>query len=79
MQENIINSYIGRSGVQRTLSVEVEGNNVDIDIDLKKGEQVVSHSINLNRREALALIFHLVRILLPNKLFINRKEKKEKN
>ena len=74
-----INSFITPRGIQRTLQVEVEGSNVDIDFTLKNsnGEKYFK-SINLNRRQALALLFYLLRILLPNKFLVNKWKREEK-
>lgn len=72
-----VNSFITPRGIQRTLQVEIEGNNVDIDFQLKKGEDTHFTSINLNRREALALVFYLIRVLLPNKFLTSKWKKKE--
>lgn len=73
-----VNSFITPKGIQRTLQVEVsENGNVDIDFTvrnkLENGEVLEQFkSIPLNRREALALVFYLVRVLLPNKFLSNK-------
>ena len=78
-----VNSFIIPKGIQRTLQVEVlENGNVDIDFTvrskLENGETLEQFkSIPLNRREALALVFYLVRVLLPNKFLSNKWKKKE--
>lgn len=78
-----VNSFITPKGIQRTLQVEVsENGNVDIDFTvrskLENGETLEQFkSIPLNRREALALVFYLVRVLLPNKFLSNKWKKKE--
>lgn len=78
-----VNSFITPKGIQRTLQVEVlENGNVDIDFTvrskLENGETLEQFkSISLNRREALALVFYLVRVLLPNKFLSNKWKKKE--
>lgn len=78
-----VNSFITPKGIQRTLQVEVLKNgNVDIDFTvrskLENGETLEQFkSIPLNRREALALVFYLVRVLLPNKFLSNKLKKKE--
>ena len=78
-----VNSFITPKGIQRTLQVEVlENGNVDIDFTvrskLENGETLEQFkSIPLNRREALALVFYLVRVLLPNKFLSNKLKKKE--
>lgn len=78
-----VNSFITPKGIQRTLQVEVsENSNVDIDFTvrskLENGETLEQFkSIPLNRREALALVFYLVRVLLPNKFLSNKWKKKE--
>lgn len=74
-----INSFITPKGVQRTLQVEsYENGNVEIDFTLKsktkEGEILENYKcISLNRREALALIFYLIRQLLPNKFLATKK------
>ena len=78
-----VNSFITPKGIQRTLQVEVlENGNIDIDFTvrskLENGETLEQFkSIPLNRREALALVFYLVRVLLPNKFLSNKWKKKE--
>lgn len=78
-----VNSFITPKGIQRTLQVEVlENGNVDIDFTvrskLENGETLEQFkSIPLNHREALALVFYLVRVLLPNKFLSNKWKKKE--
>lgn len=78
-----VNSFITPKGIQRTLQVEVsENGNVDIDFTvrskLENGETLEQFkSIPLKRREALALVFYLVRVLLPNKFLSNKWKKKE--
>lgn len=78
-----VNIFITPKGIQRTLQVEVlENGNVDIDFTvrskLENGETLEQFkSIPLNRREALALVFYLVRVLLPNKFLSNKWKKKE--
>lgn len=78
-----VNSFITPKGIQRILQVEVsENGNVDIDFTvrnkLENGETLEQFkSIPLNRREALALVFYLVRVLLPNKFLSNKWKKKE--
>jgi hypothetical protein len=78
-----VNSFITPKGIQRTLQVEVsENGNVDIDFTvrskLENGETLEQFkSIPLNRREALALVFYLIRVLLPNKFLSNKWKKKE--
>lgn len=78
-----VNNFITPKGIQRTLQVEVsENGNVDIDFTvrskLENGETLEQFkSIPLNRREALALVFYLVRVLLPNKFLSNKWKKKE--
>ena len=78
-----VNSFITPKGIQRILQVEVsENGNVDIDFTvrnkLESGEVLEQFkSIPLNRREALALVFYLVRVLLPNKFLSNKWKKKE--
>lgn len=73
-----INSFITPKGIQRTLQVEIDGSNVDIDFTVKNENATMIHSINLNRREALALVFYLIRTLLPNKFLTNKWKKQEK-
>lgn len=78
-----VNSFITPKGIQRILQVEVsENGNVDIDFTvrskLENGETLEQFkSIPLKRREALALVFYLVRVLLPNKFLSNKWKKKE--
>ena len=72
-----INSFITPKGIQRTLQVEIDGSNIDIDFTVKNENATMTHSINLNRREALALVFYLVRILLPNKFLVNKWQNKK--
>lgn len=78
-----VNSFITPKGIQRILQVEVsENGNVDIDFTvrnkLENGETLEQFkSIPLNRREALALVFYLIRVLLPNKFLSNKWKKKE--
>lgn len=78
-----VNSFITPRGIQRTLSVEMyENGDVEIDFSLKKKDtdgQVIeqAHCLPLNRKEAMALIFYLVRTLLPNKFLTNKWKKKE--
>ena len=79
-----VNSFITPKGMQRTLQVEVfENGNVDIDFTITgkdvNGELTkLTRILTLNRREALALIFYLVRIILPNKFLANKWKKEEK-
>jgi len=78
-----VNSFITPKGIQRTLQVEVsENGNVDIDFTVRsklENRETLEQfkSIPLNRREALALVFYLVRVLLPNKFLSNKWKKKE--
>ena len=79
-----VNSLITPKGMQRTLQVEVfENGNVDIDFTIKgkdiDGELTqMTRIMTLNRREVLALIFYLVRIILPNKFLANKWKREEK-
>lgn len=83
-----VNSFITSKGIQRTLKVEkYENGGIDIEFSLEnKTEdttmQNIFKCITLNRREALALIFYLIRVMLPNKFLVNKwkkeEEKKEK-
>ena len=79
-----INSFITPKGIQRTLEVELyENGNVEIDFTLKgkdeKGNSTQQFKcISLNRREAFALIFYLVRTMLPNKFLANKWKKEER-
>ena len=74
-----VNSFITPKGVSRTLQVEIaENGNVDIDFTLRNSENEVFKTINLNRREALALVFYLIRTMLPNKFLANKFKKEEK-
>ena len=72
-----INSFITSKGIQRTLQVEIDGNNIDIDFTVKNENATMTHSINLNRRETLTLVFYLIRILLPNKFLANKWQNKK--
>ena len=79
-----INSFITPKGIQRTLEVELyENGNVEIDFTLKGKDEEGNPTqqfkcIPLNRREALALVFYLIRTMLPNKFLANKWKKEEK-
>lgn len=82
----VINSFMTPKGTQRTLEVEVyENGDTEISFTSKSSESEIYRLISLNRREALALVFYLIRLLLPNKFLANkwkkeeRKEEKENN
>ena len=60
-----INSFITPKGIQRTLQVEIDGSNIDIDFTVKNENATMTHSINLNR------------ILLPNKFLANKWQNKK--
>lgn len=82
----VINSFMTPKGTQRTLEVEVyENGDTEISFTSKSNESEIYRLISLNRREALALVFYLIRLLLPNKFLANkwkkeeRKEEKENN
>lgn len=73
-----INSFMTPKGTQRTLEVEVyENGNIDIEFTIKNQENQNYKCIALNKREALALVFYLIRILLPNKFLTNKWNKRE--
>lgn len=85
--EATINAYTTREGIVRTLKVEKDGNDVDITLEMSKdmGDKkpfTTERNVTLNAREAKALVFYLVKLLLPNS-FIGRKkegfQKKDKN
>ena len=77
-----INSFLTPKGIQRTLQVECyENGNVEIDFTLQDKTQDSKESfkcISLNRREALALVFYLIRIMLPGKFLATKWKREEK-
>jgi len=74
MEQNIINVYVTKRGIRRVLSCDYDGQNeVDIIFELSKPDQQVYNYINLNRKEALCLLFELLRQLLPGSFLIKKK------
>lgn len=79
-----VNSFITPKGIQRTLQVEMyENGNVEIEFTLQgkdeKGEPAQLYScLPLNRRETLALVFYLIRTMLPGKFLANKWKKEGK-
>lgn len=74
-----VNRFTTRKGVTRTLEVEVnDDNSIDIEFTLQKGELSKYSFINLTTREALSLIYYLIRVLLPYKFLSNKFKKEEK-
>ena len=73
----VINNFTTKTGLKRLLEVDIDEQDVHIEFTLSKGEDSTYELVCINKREALSLVYYLIKQLLPHKLLVNNKNFKQ--